>query len=226
MKLVFIRHPQTNANAEKKIYGRTEADYSKAGADSVEWVIEQTKDMNFHRIYASPMKRTSILAQKIGEKHGFNPADIIYSDDLLEMHMGIFEDKSIKEVKADYPEEFDHFITNSSTYQIPEGESFGMVQERAVDFIKKLVKEMNEEGKTEHVESETEQEELPASGSNDEKTILIVAHAMIIRGILAWMLNMNLDDIWHIDIKPASITEVLYKYDYGMILSLNSPESH
>ena len=54
----------------------------------------------------------------------------------------------------------------------------------------------------------------------ESKTVVIVAHSLLIRGALSWLLNIPLNEIWRIDIKPAAIVEVSYRGGYGFLTGL------
>ena len=57
VKLILIRHPETEANAKRLIYGRTESEYTEKGRASVATVVEQLSQIDIHMIYSSPLKR-------------------------------------------------------------------------------------------------------------------------------------------------------------------------
>lgn len=214
MRLIFIRHPETMANVNKLIYGRTESNYSKVGEASIPWVVEQMREICIDEMYVSPLLRTRYLAEQIAKSHDF--AQMNFEDRILEMNFGIFENMTNKEARVSYPKEYEALMNDYSHFQIPEGESFLMVQERVKRFLKEL--QDREEKERERVESEGDKpREMP------EKTIVIVAHSMVIRSALAYLLNIDLERIWHIKMNPASIVDVDYRYGYAMLQQLKSP---
>lgn len=215
MRLIFIRHPQTMANAGKLIYGRTESEYSKEGAASVPWVVEQLKHIHIDEMYVSPLKRTKYLAQQIAEDHGF--ADMVLEDRIIEMNFGIFENMTNQAAKEAYPEEYRQLLEHYSSFHIPKGESFQMVQQRVIQFLSELEQREN-------IEIQAQKEAGKGGDCVYEKTIVIVAHSMVIRSALSYLLNISLDDIWHIKLNPAAIADVDYRYGYAMLQQLNCPE--
>jgi len=198
MRLIFIRHPETQANVKGLIYGRSESDYSDMGKASVSWVVEQMKELDFDVIYASPLKRTAYLAEQIAKDHDAD--GIIFEDRLMEMHCGIFENMSNSDAREKYKDEYESLINNYNRYVIPQGESFEMVYHRVVTFLKETFKNH------------------PA-----EQTIVFVAHSMVILAALAYLLQIELDDIWHIKINPAAIVDVHYEAEFGMLQGLKAP---
>ena len=233
MRLIFIRHPQTQANVARVIYGRTESDYSEEGARSIPGIVAELRDIPVDRIYASPLKRTAFLAGKIAE--AYRPEEEIRFDDrLMEMNFGVFENLSTEEAKALPGGHYDRLMADYSNYVIPEGESFQQVKERVREFLEELkaeeIREQKENGRKaegacgENGEGESEPFEEIAAQYAQRKTYVIVAHSMVIRGALSHLLDISLDAVWHLRIEPGSRVDVLYDYDYAMLQGLTLPE--
>lgn len=74
MKLIFIRHPETEANVKRLIYGKTESEYSDRGRASVNAVVEQLSNKKIDAIYSSPRKRAADLAEAIAKDIARIPA--------------------------------------------------------------------------------------------------------------------------------------------------------
>lgn len=228
MKLIFIRHPETEANVRKVIYGRTDSWYSPKGEDSVPLVIAYLKDVEIDSLYASPLKRASYLAEQIAMDHNrrrtTEPLVPAIDERLIEMHFGIFENKSNQEAKELYGDGYENLWLDLPNFQIPEGETLTQVKERVVDFLKEVC------AKEPIGKSMLERLEEDPIGSMEavaqkEQTIVIVAHALVIRGALSWLMNIPLSDIWHIDIKPANLLEVIYRNGFAMLTRLTGFES-
>lgn len=214
MRLIFIRHPETMANVNKLIYGRTESEYSQEGAASIPWVVEQMHGISIDEMYVSPLQRTKYLAEQIALDHGFT--DMVMEERILEMNFGVFENMTNAQARASYPSEYAALMKNYSHFQIPGGESFFMVRERVQDFLHELSEKENLE--LERAESDgADPKELP------QKVIVAVAHSMVIRSALSCLLGIGLEDIWHIKMNPASIVDVDYRHGYAMLQQLKSP---
>ena len=69
MRLIMIRHPKTEANERKLVYGWTDALYSEAGKATIPWIVEKLHDVKVDRIYTSPLTRTRLLAEAIATDH-------------------------------------------------------------------------------------------------------------------------------------------------------------
>lgn len=218
MRLILIRHPETMANVNKLIYGRTESEYSTRGAASIAWVVEQLRSVSIDEMYASPLQRTKYLAEAIAAAHGFQ--NIQPEERVMEMHFGIFENMSNSQAKEEYPQEYKNLMSKYSSYQIPGGESFQRVKERVTDFLQEL-RENEVEDERVNVQ---EQREADSPRSRNGKTIVVITHSMAIRGALSYLLGISLEDIWHIKLNPASIVDLDYRCGYAMLQQLKSPE--
>ncbi len=223
MRLIFVRHPETEANVKRLIYGRTDSAYSEKGEASVEKVVNHMADKHIDAIYSSPLRRAAFLAEAIAENHsdGSRKLEVIKDDRLQEMHFGIFENKTNKEAEELYGEGYDQFWHDFANFDVPEGENLGQVKERVVDFLncicangttKKSLRELMKE----------DPEKVLEQQHKKSRTVIIVAHALVIKSALSFLLNMPLDKIWHIDIQPAAIVQVSYHNGFGVLTELRS----
>jgi alpha-ribazole phosphatase len=225
MKLIFIRHPETEANVRKVIYGRTDSWYSPKGEASVALVTERLRDLEIDRIYASPLKRAAFLAEEITVDHNRRregePLKVAHDDRLIEMNFGIFENKSNQEAKELYGEGFEKLWQDFLNFKIPGGENLTQVRDRVVDFLKEICAQ---EPVGRSLAEELKEDPIGAlePAKTTEITLVIVAHSLVIRSALSWFLNISLEDIWHIDIKPAGMVEILYRNGYAMLTKLTS----
>lgn len=223
--MIFIRHPETEANVRKVIYGRTDSWYSPKGEASVALVTELLSEVPIDRIYASPLKRAAFLAEQITALHNTrrkeNLLKVVYDDRLIEMDFGIFENKSNQEAKELYGEGYEQLWQDLANFEIPEGENLTQVKERVVDFLKEICA-LEPAGRP--LAEKLKEDPIGAlePSKTKEITLVIVAHSLVIRSALSWFLNISIEDIWHIDIKPAGMVEILYRNGYAMLTKLTS----
>lgn len=197
MRILLIRHPETLANVRNMIYGKTESEYSVKGTEMILEIIDclkQTKADLPKIIYSSPRDRASKLARDIAI--AMDVDDIIVEERIREMEFGIFEGMTQEMAISLHPEFYKKFMDNYSDYEIPEGESFKLVYERAEQFLREIIKL--------------------------DKDCIVVSHAMFIKASIAVLLNLKLEECWHFSTKPGSITEIMYTQDFGMITELKN----
>jgi len=195
MRLIFVRHPETIANQERLIYGRSESEYSEKGRRSIEWVVDRLRSRPVDGIYASPLQRTAVLADVIGSEFGL---PVNYRDELIEMDFGMFENLTPEEAAIRHEAQYREFMENYTEYMIPEGESFREVFNRVSAFLEEVL------------------------GENG--TCVIVTHGMVIKAAIAYLLDIGLEDVWHFSTQPAAVMEIEYRDRYGVLHALTGPD--
>ena len=222
MRLIMIRHPKTQANERKLVYGRTDALYSEEGEATIPGIVEKLHDVKIDRIYSSPLTRTRLLAEAIAADHGPAAPDIAMDDRILEMDFGKFENKTVAELEAEYPEEFRAYRENFNHAVVPGGESYVRVAERTVAFLKDIY-DRHEKG----IDYCKDDDGWPAQGTVSEKkkeeTIAVVSHSMVIHAAIGYLMDIDLDDVWRVKVEPGSMIDFDWRYDYAMLQSLSGP---
>lgn len=91
--IYFMRHGQSQANADGVIAGQSESPLTVLGKQAALVVAEEikAKGIVFDTIISSPLSRTRDTAQIVAETLGYPINDIIIIDDLKEKGSGEFE---------------------------------------------------------------------------------------------------------------------------------------
>ncbi len=137
MRVVIVRHGQSVANAEGRWQGQLDFDLSAEGRRQAELLRGRFNEEKFDPrfVYASPLRRA------LGTAEIVMPAKrIITIDDLKEGGAGIFEGKTMDEIRKEYPEVAQEFQRTGSFNSVPNAESRFDFRKRAqtvVDFIVK-----------------------------------------------------------------------------------------
>ena len=195
MRIFIIRHPETEANARKLIYGRTESEYTPKGLVSMDWVLQKLKDQRIDAIYTSPLQRTVKLAQAISSVKG---CPVIEGEALREMDFGVFENMTRAEAEERFPDYFQCYMADYTRYRIQGGESFQDVLARLSAFITPIIKE--------------------------EGAIILVTHGMVMKAAISLLLGIAPDLVWHFKTVPATLMEIDYRSEYGVLVALSAPE--
>ena len=69
MKILLIRHPQTEALKNRIIYGRSESPLTPEGVASIAWAAEKLKAADLAVLFCSPQERARLLADGIAKEH-------------------------------------------------------------------------------------------------------------------------------------------------------------
>ncbi len=196
MKFIFIRHGETHANVEKRIYGVSHSPFTENGLRQVDFILNYIEKQPVNRIYTSPMERTQVIACEIMKRLGVH---LEIEDALSEMNYGIFEGLTPDEVMDKYPKEYVLFMKEYKEYIIPSGENFMDFDQRVITFLDKIKEE--------------------------EGTCICVTHGGVMRTAIMHLLNLSSEDRWHFKIVPGMIMELDYSKDYGRLLQMvTSPD--
>ena len=188
MRFILVRHPETEANKRKLIYGWTESEYSEKGEKQFDKVIESLKDEKIDIAFCSPLLRARKLGEALAKEHELNCTIV---EDLKEMNFGIFENMAYDEIQNKYSKQWDELLSNYKEYKIPDGESAEEVYNRATKFI----------------------EGIKGSGN----TCLIVAHGMVVKFLIAYFLGLEIVESWRFRINPATVVDIVCKEDFNYI---------
>lgn len=140
MRLIFIRHGETDWNVQKKIQGCTDIALNDLGVLQAESLGRQLEKEDFHivKVYTSKLERARATAEIIG--------DILHVpyetlDGLEEMDLGLWEGKTWKDIPSLYPEEYGKWHQNRRYTKTPEGESYQDVLERVLVALQHIIKQ-------------------------------------------------------------------------------------
>lgn len=191
MHFIFLRHPETIANIELTIYGKTDSPYSEKGKRQFEAAVASVEQFNIKQIISSPIGRAHNLAKAVAHK-----LDIEVEVDarLEEMNFGILEGLSENEAKKRYPELFEKFMTDYKSMSIPEGETHKEFCSRVGKFIE--------------------------TWRNTDARILVVSHSGTIRRAIEYLIGGRDGFGWQVDIGNCSFLEVEVKETYAVIKNL------
>ncbi|MFI3237399.1 MAG: histidine phosphatase family protein [Lachnospiraceae bacterium] len=163
MKVLLVRHGETDWNVASRIQGMTDTDLNEKG-------IEQARELgrslitypgNICRIYTSPLKRARQTADILSEYIGVS-CEVL--EGIEEMNFGIFEGISWKEAKVKHEDAYAKWHRNRRYTKIPEGESYQDVYERVSAAIEKITE-------------------------NETGEVLVITHSGVIKTLLSGIYN-------------------------------------
>lgn len=133
----FIRHGMTKENlAHCCVGGRTDTHLCAEGIEEIKKLKKQFGYPTVGKLYVSPMLRTMETADLI---YPHMSPDVVW--DLKECDMGIFDGKSISEIKDE--EAFQKWVRGEASP--PEGETPTQLGERVTSAFEEILKDMMEE---------------------------------------------------------------------------------
>lgn len=178
-KLILIRHGRTAWNFKKRYCGARDIGLDRAGKKEAARLYGRMKKEIVHKIYSSHKKRARQTAEI-----AFGTSAIKKAAGLAEIHFGVFEGLTYKQVLKKYPTVYKKWLKNPFDTVIPGGERLPDFKKRVVAAIKKIV------------------------SLNKGKTVAIVSHG----GAISIFINQILGsrDFWKHIPRSASISVVEY----------------
>lgn len=166
--LYLVRHGATPSNEQRPyvLQGRgIDLSLSETGDRQAAAVGKFFRDVTLHHVYSSGMARAVETAKHIATPHRLEPMPI---DELAEVDVGRWEGMAWETIMRDYPEEYRRFMDNPAEHAYLEGESYGDVLERVRPVLTDLL------------------------DRHAGESIAVVAHNVVNRVYLAWLLGLEL----------------------------------
>lgn len=200
MRIMLIRHGETDHNLENRMSGWTEATLSERGVEQARALGGRLRETPVSRVITSGMKRANETAELVFPSHAAQEK-IDIMEDLKEMHFGAMEGLTMDEVKERYPEDFAMLIEMKGRYTFPQGESLYTFHRRIQKAGAALLK------------------------VKEEKAVAVVAHSGTIRSLLAGWIARDWRAHWRFQIDHCSLTLVTL-YDGFPVLGTCNDITH
>jgi len=168
IRLFLTRHGETEWNKEGRLQGSKESMLTELGVKQAELLSERLNDENIDVIYSSPLQRAYKTAEAVADR---KELDIIIDKNLSEMNFGEWEGLKHDEIK-EISDQYDLFWNKPHLYETTTGEGFSEFKERVIGSIRDII------------------------NKNDNKNVLVVAHAVVIKQILNYFEDRPLEKFW------------------------------
>ena len=121
MKIYLVRHGQSEGNVKNLWYGSTDLPLTELGREQARLAGQKLREASFAACYASPLCRALDTAKLVMEGRT-EPLHIV--PDLREQHMGLFEPKTVEQIRAEDPDFYQALMADWVHLTPPEGEPF------------------------------------------------------------------------------------------------------
>jgi len=153
-------------------------DTGRAQATKVTQVV---KELGAEVLIASPLNRTKETAKIISDAIEIT---VDFDEIWFEIDFGYWDGLSVQEVKAQYPSDYDKWLTDLS-FEPAGGESWEAITVRVEAALSKILSE------------------YPG------QTVAVVTHNCVIKAAVAICLGAPIESVFHMDIGPCSINTLL-----------------
>ncbi|HBE9078011.1 histidine phosphatase family protein [Serratia fonticola] len=169
MKVILVRHAQTEWNQRGIIQGHMDSPVTKRGALETSALLEALTDAAYPTdyVYASPLGRAWHMGQALADCF---LCPLVAEPALKEQAFGHYEGMTREQIQSDYPSEAESLFARDAQFCPPGGESLTQASQRVINFL------------------HSQQTVAP------HQTICIVSHGQVSQGVLALLKEGRIDN--------------------------------
>lgn len=193
--MYLVRHGVTDWHRDRRVLGQRDIGLNAAGLAQSHAAARVLAELPITEVLASPMLRAMQTAEIIAAQF---QTGVARDPRLTDFRVGLWEGMTYAEVDASI--EYQRFVADPMSEQVPGGEDLGQIRDRAVGAVDQAMRD------------------APAGES-----IVIVTHAGILRVILAHFLGSHLPDYHRLRVSPGSISILSFRDDRDLprVLAVN-----
>ena len=195
LRLLLLRHAETDWNRERRYQGWTDTSLSAAGHAQAEAAARLLSGSRLGAVWASPLRRARDTAAAIAAPHGL---EVQTDPAFREMGFGPWEGLTVSEVSARFPDAYRIWIEAPHRASWSGAETLAEVRERVLAGLDEL------------------------RGAYAGQTVCLVAHGVSSRILILEALGLGLDRIWSLQISSTGISELEFRDDWTALHRMNT----
>ncbi len=195
IRFYFVRHGETEWNSTGKYQGQSDVALSQTGLCQAQALAARFPAETLDAIYASDLKRAAATAEAVVTRFR---CPLEKDAALREIHFGDWEGHTYDEIAARWPEQGANFFRAPETLIIPHGETFPLLQKRAMQKIQEI------------------------AAKSEGKNVAVVAHGAILRTILVTLMHIPLHYLWSIRQDNTAVSILRLDHGFTTIELINS----
>ena len=184
MRILLLRHGETDWNLQGRCQGVTDLDLNERGRQQARDIAAYLSTERITAIYSSDLKRALHTAEFIRRPHDL---EVTVDSNFRELNHGAFEGLTFSDIRACFPDFLKKWRSEPADLIIPRGERLVDVEERAWKAMERIVR----------------------SHSSDE-TAVVVSHNFAILAILCRITGTPLNGYRSFHIEPCGLTHIQY----------------
>ena len=198
MKLLLVRHGQTDWNLNRRFQGQRDIPLDAIGIQQATALANRLSHEHIDVIFTSDLQRAHETANIIAAQHA---CEIHVEARLREMNFGAWEGLTYDEIKQNEPSALAAREADIFTTAAPDGETLNQLTARVESVLN----------------------DLRAQYAN--KTILIAAHGGPLQILLCLALDLSPSRYWQFRLAQASLSEIAF-FPAGAIINLMNDTCH
>jgi broad specificity phosphatase PhoE len=198
LKLILVRHGETNWNEERRVQGGdSDIELNDTGLGQARKLAAFLENEPIAVILSSPLQRAIATAELIASYHKL-PVEV--DQGLRELKVGELEGMPVSNLRTTFSQFLMQWWQDGGATKLPNGESLVELQERAWKAVERLL----ERHKT-------------SPEHNEGTTVVVVSHYFVTLAIILKALDLPLDYFTRFKLDPGGVSILEFR-DYGVRL--------
>lgn len=194
MRLILVRHAETQWNLEGRVQGRNADGLTERGRQQALALAEALAQESLTAVYSSPLARAVETASPVAQRHRL-PVRLVEA--LQEADAGLLEGLPSSELRQQFPEFMAAWSRDAAAVAMPGGESLGQVQERVWQALQEIV------------------------AAHPDGTVAVVSHNFALQSLLCRFLGMPLNHFRRLRLDLAAWAELEVVGERVVLVALN-----
>ena len=195
LRLLLVRHAETDWNRERRYQGWTDTDLSETGRAQAEAVGRFLARQPLAAVWSSPLRRARDTALAIADAQGLVVKE---SPAFIEMGFGEWEGLTTTEVGERFPDAYRAWRETPHLAGPAGGEALDGVRGRVLDGLGELRQ------------------------AHAGQTVGLVAHGISARVLILEALGLGLDRLWSVQLSPSGVSELEFRDDWTALHRMNT----
>lgn len=179
MRLILVRHGETEYNHEYRVQGQSDIPLNESGKRQAGLLAQALQHEAVEAIYTSPLQRAAETAEAIDR---FHRVPIRKLDGLKELDAGEVDGLYYPDIASKYPEFHRIWVDVADQARLPGGESLPELQARVWDSIQSIV------------------------DADHSSTVVVVSHFFALLCLLCKVLDLSLSEFRRMSMTVGSIS--------------------
>ncbi len=204
MRIVLVRHGETDWNRLGRIQGISDGELNETGRRQAEALAQALKNERVEAIYTSPLKRARDTAYAIGRHH---QVEVVTLHGLRELDAGEVDGLTYEEMRIQYGDFLERWIEDCTSVRPPGGCTLHELQDQVWASIQEILKR---------------ERPMAAKGKESEKgVVLVVTHFFPMLSIICRALGLGLSQCRRMRLDLASMCTLDFNPSRTVLVSLN-----
>jgi alpha-ribazole phosphatase len=195
LRLVVIRHAETDWNREGRYQGHRDTLLSETGRAQAEAAGRLLAGERLQAVWSSPLRRARETAAAIAAPQGLA---VQVEEAFGEMRFGEWEGLTVDEASARFPAQYRAWLETPHLVGLPGAETLDEVRARVLKGLEGL------------------------RAAHDDQTVCLVTHGVTSRILILEALGLGLDRIWSLQVSFTGISELEFRDDWALVHRMNT----